>query len=243
MIETERPRDSSARGAGLLLIVTAIATIAAVAGRVAADADQDTFEQSMAFIAMERGFYGLGGAARVVSGIALAAGAWLLLRTWIISRGRIRGIQRERIGAPLAPALFVVSGLFTTVSGACAVALALLAPEVSDTAVLAASDSSLEPVSTLRWLTGKIGFSGAGLALIVAAGYHQLKAGHVKKTAGGTLWYVALASAIIGLAMQLIWIDSATIVHRIAGIAFFLWLLAIGFMLATGRDASLKLDM
>ena len=222
MTETERPRDSSARAAGLLLLVTAIATIVAVAGRVAADADQDTFEQSMAFIAMERGFYGLGGAARAVSGIALVAGAWFLLRPWII---------RERLGTPLVPALFVASGLFTMVSGVCAVALALLAPEVSDTAVLTASDRSLEPVSTLRWLTGKIGFAAAGLALIVAARYQW--------TVGGTLRYVAPASAIIGLAMQFIWIDSATplvsSVHRISGIAFFLWLLAIGFMLATGR--------
>ena len=113
MTETERPRDSSARAAGLLLLVTAIATIVAVAGRVAADADQDTFEQSMAFIAMERGFYGLGGAARAVSGIALVAGAWFLLRTWII---------RERLGTPLVPALFVASGLFTMVSGVCACA-------------------------------------------------------------------------------------------------------------------------
>ena len=218
MTETERPRDSSARAAGLLLLATAIATIVAVAGRVVAGADQDTFEQSMAFIAMERGFYGLGGAARAVSGIALVAGAWFLLRTWII---------RERLGTPLVPALFVASGLFTMVSGACAVALAMLAPEVSDTAVLTASDRSLEPVSTLRWLTGKIGFAAAGLALIVAARYQWM--------VGGTLRYVAPASAIIGIGMQFIWIDPVTIMHRITGVAFFLWLLAIGFMLATGR--------
>ena len=35
--------------------------------------------------------------------------------------------------------------------------------------------------------------------------------------------------------MQFIWIDSATIVHPIVGAAFFLWLVAVGTMLATGR--------
>lgn len=215
---TERPPDSAARTAGILLLATAIATVVAVAGRVAAGADQDTFERSMAFIAMNSGLYGIGGAARAVSGITLIAGAWFLLRTWII---------RERMGTPLVPALFIVSGLFTMISGVCALALALLAPEVSDTAVLTTSDRSLEPVTYLRWLTGKIGFAAAGLALIVAARYQWM--------VGGTLRYIAPVSAIIGLAMQFIWIDSATVMHPIIGAAFFLWLLAIGFMLATGR--------
>ena len=190
----------------------------AVVGRVAADADQDTFEWSMAFIAMNSGLYGIGGAARAVSGVTLIAGAWYLWRTWII---------RERLGTPLAPGLFAVSGLFTAVSGVCAVVLVLLAPDVSDTAILTTPDRSLETVAHLRWLTGKIGFAVAGLALIVAARYQWM--------VGGTLRYIAPVSAIIGLAMQFIWIDAATIAHPIIGVAFFLWLLAIGFMLASGR--------
>ena len=104
MDSTGRLPDSAARTAGLLLLATAIATVIAVVGRVAADADQDTFEHSMTYIAVNSGLYGLGGAARAVSGITLVAGAWFLLRTWII---------RERLGTPLVPALFVVSGLFT----------------------------------------------------------------------------------------------------------------------------------
>ena len=218
MDSTGRLPDSAARTAGLLLLATAIATVIAVVGRVAADADQDTFEHSMTYIAVNSGLYGLGGAAQAVSGVTLVAGAWFLLRTWII---------RERLGTPLVPALFVVSGLFTLVSGVCAVVLALFAPDVSDTAILTTPDQSLEPVAYVRWLTGKIGFAAGGLALIVAARYQWM--------VGGTLRYIAPVSAIIGLAMQFIWIDSATVMHPIIGVAFFLWLLAIGFMLACGR--------
>ena len=52
---------------------------------------------------------------------------------------------------------------------------------------------------------------------------------------GGTLRWIAPGSLVIGVAMQFIWIDSATILHPIVGTAFFLWLLAVGTMLSTGR--------
>ena len=83
----------------------------------------------------------------------------------------------------------------------------------------------------LRWLTGKIGYALAGLALIMAARY-QWKV-------GGTLRKIAPASAVIGLIMQFVWIDAATIVHPIAGVAFMAWLLVVGSMLATGRTERL----
>ena len=215
---TARPPDSAARNAGMLLLATAIVTVVAVVGRVAADADQDTFEHSMTYIAVNSSLYGIGGAARAISGVTLIAGAWFLMRTWII---------RERLGTPLVPAIFVVSGLFTLVSGGCAVVLALFAPDVSDTSILAKPEQWLEPVAYARWLTGKIGFAAAGLALIVAARYQWM--------VGGTLRYIAPVSVIVGLAMQFIWVDSATVMHPIIGTAFFLWLMAIGFMLASGR--------
>ena len=66
-----------------------------------------------------------------------------------------------------------------------------------------------------------------GLALVAAAPY-QWKA-------GGILRYVAVASAVIGIAMQFIWIDAATAVHRVSGAAVFIWLLVIGVMLLAGR--------
>ena len=82
-------------------------------------------------------------------------------------------------------------------------------------------------VADLRWLTGKIGFAAAGLALIVAARYQW--------RAGATLRRIAPVSAVLGLAMTLIWIDAATLLHRITGPAFLVWLIIIGSMLLTGR--------
>ena len=35
--------------------------------------------------------------------------------------------------------------------------------------------------------------------------------------------------------MQLIWLDAASIIHPVVGGLFFLWLVVIGAMLATGR--------
>ena len=208
-----RPTDSAARKAGLFLLLTAAATVVAVIGRVSAGADQQTLAESLAAIAESSVSYGIGGAARFISGITLMVGAWFLLRTWII---------KERRGTPLVPALFVVSGVFTALSGACAVALAACAPEIAGDIA-----TPIETISYLRWLTGKIGFTAAGLGLIVAARY-QWKA-------GGTLRYISLGSAAIGIVMQFIWVDAATVMHPISGAAFFGWLVVIGGLFLTGR--------
>ena len=40
---------------------------------------------------------------------------------------------------------------------------------------------------------------------------------------------------VIGIAMLLIWVDAATVLHPISGAAFFVWLAVVGVMLATGR--------
>ena len=70
--------DAAARRAGWLLLVTAVATVVAEYGRVAAGADLPTLAESLAAIALHRGWYGIGGMARMVSGITLCAGAWHL---------------------------------------------------------------------------------------------------------------------------------------------------------------------
>ena len=210
------PRYSAARVAGMLLVLTALATAAALVARVAADADEPTLAESLAAISQSRALYGFGGAARLVSGVTLIAAAWLLLRTWII---------RRRLDTPIVPYLLAASGLFTAVSGACAVALAVSTQDAAG-AALAVPDSTTETVALLRSLTGKIGFAAAGLALIVAARY-QWKA-------GGTLRRISPASAVIGIAMQLIWIDAAAALHRLSGSAFLLWLVVVGALLAMG---------
>ena len=207
-------RDLAARRAGLLLILTAVATLVAVVGRIAADADQETFAESLASIADSRVLYGAGGAGRFLSGAALALGGWLLMQTWII---------RERLGTPLVPALFIVSGVLTGVSGLAAVALASGAPAGG----AESPGSILETIAFARWAAGAAGFAAAGLALLVGAAFQW--------RAGSALRLIAPASAVLGGVMQLIWIDAATGLHRISGVGFFVWLAIIGVMLSTGR--------
>ena len=213
-----RPRDVAARAAGVFLLLTAFATVVMVIFRVAADADQPSLVESLAAISESKGLYGFGGVARFLSGITLIAAAWFLLTTWII---------RQRLGTPLVPILFALSGLFTAVSGGCAIWLAVSVPDAADAIATFAQRASTEQVADVRWLTGKIGFAVAGLAMIIAARY-QWKV-------GGTLRRISPVTATIGVLMQFIWVDSATFMHPINGTAFFLWLVAIGAMLATGR--------
>ena len=220
--------DSAARPqwkiSGALLIATAIATVVAVVGRVAADADQETLAQSLAYIRVNGLEYGVGGAARLVSGATLIAAA-LLMRTWII---------RERFATSVVPALFIGSGALTAISGACAIALVVSVSGGGSGGILVAEGATTpfqETAAMLRVAMGKVGFAFAGLALIAAARYQW--------RVGGAFRYVAPVSLVLGIAMQLIFIDAATIAHRITGPAFVLWLLVVGAMLVSGRTERL----
>ncbi len=206
-------RDSAARNAGLFLLLTAAANVVMVYARISADADQSTLLESMRAIAANKGMYSLSGIARLVSGITLIAAAWFLLRTWII---------RERFGTPVVPYLFIASGAFTAVSGGCALMLAAAA-----TGGMEAVDATTDAFDYLRWFTGKVGFAAAGLALLAAA-QRQWRA-------GGVIRRIALPSAVVGIVMQLVWVDAATMMHQISGAAFFVWLLVVGAMLMSGR--------
>ena len=206
------------RHAGRLLILTAVATVVAVVGRVAAGADQPTLAASLAALAASRGLYGTGGAARFVSGITLIAAAWYLFKT---------RSDRGRRGSPVVPSLFAASGVFTAYSGASAVVLAALVPEAMDTVGLETPARHLEVLAWLRQLTGAIGFAATGVALLVA-GRHQWGG-------GGALRRIAPASALLGLAMQFVWLDTATVMHMITGILFVVWLAGGGGMLLKGR--------
>ena len=214
----ETAYDAAARRAGWLLLATAAATAVAVAGRVAAGADLPTLAESLAAVARRRGFYGSGGAGRLVSGITLFAGAWYLWHT---------RFMRRRLGTLLVPVLLAVSGLFTAVSGTCAVALARMAPAPAAATAVAAQGGAEAMVAELRGISGRLGFALAGLALLANA-VRQWRI-------GGTLRRLAPATALVGAAMQLIWVDAATVVHRFTGPLFLLWLALVGFMLASGR--------
>ena len=203
-------RDEAARMAGVFLLLTALATVVSVAARVSADADQPTLDESLRAIATNTGMYTVAGVVRVLSGIVLVAAAWYALKSTVL---------REGLGTPLVPYLLVASGVITAASGVCALVLAASVGDPSEVAATAAT----EAVSTLRWVTGKLGFTAAGLAL-AAVGLRQWGASRV----------IAAASVVIGLSMLLIWVDSATIVHRISGNAFFVWLVVIGVLLFRG---------
>ena len=213
----DHPPDSAARAGGMFLLLTAAATAAMVFTRVAADADQDTLLESLRAVDENRALYAVSGAARFLSGLALFLAAWLLLKTWII---------RDSWASPLVPYLFALSGACTVLSGACAVTIA--AYPASGIGISGEDIAeAVEVLSGLRWVTGKIGFVAAGLAIIVAARYQW--------QVGGALRWIAPYSAVLGIAMQFIWVDSATILHPIVGTAFFLWLVAVGTMLSTGK--------
>ncbi len=206
----DQPRDEAARRAGAFLLLTAATTIVMVFARISADADQPTLVESLRAIATNTGMYTFAGVARVMSGAVLVAAAWQVWKSTII---------RERLGTPLVPYLLVASGAFTAASGVCALVLAASVGDASEVTVSATT----EAVSTLRWVTGKLGFTAAGLAL-VAVGLRQWKASGV----------VGPASVVIGIGMQLIWVDAATIAHRLTGNALFLWLVVVGIMLLRG---------
>ena len=209
-----KPAGENARRAGMLLILTAAASVVMVVARVIADADQPTLAESLRAIADNRPMYTTSAVARIVSGITLLAAGWFFVETWIM---------RRRLATPLVPWLLGAAGVVTAISGVCAIGLAVSATSGADVTV----SGSIETMNFLRWMTGKLSFAIAGLAILLAA-RHQWKV-------GGTLRKLAPASATIGLVMQFIWIDAATVMHPIIGVSFMVWLVAVGSMLATGR--------
>ena len=231
------------RTAGVLLLLTALATAISVVARLIAGADDTPFTDSMALAqtwsageivwleVMEKLViiegasvaYGTGGAARLVGGLALLAASVPL---W-------RGMHgRHPAAMTLAAVLLAASGIASAVSGASAVALALLAPELREAAVL--TPTGTPPVTgagdellAIRWITGSLGFTLAGLGLVGL--------GPAQWRAGGILRVSAVVGAALGVGMLFIWVDAATIVHRITGIGFLIWLILAGLWLVAGR--------
>ena len=210
--ETAVP-SRAARNAGLFLILTALVTLVAVAGRVAADADRDTVQETLAAIADSRFPYALSGAGRLASGITLTVTALYLYRTWII---------RERRVTPIVPGILALSGVFTTISGLTAILLTATLPGSGE-----AASSIHEFMDGFHWLTGVAGFSIVGLALVVVSPWQY--------RFGGILRTLAPVSAVVGAVMQLIWVQDFTALHRVSGMVFFVWLIAIGLLLISGR--------
>ena len=207
---TAPAKEATGLGTGLFFLITAIATLVAVVTRVSANADQPTLAESLVAISENKALYASGGGARFVSGVTLIVAAWFLSKT---------GTGENQPSVRIVSLIFALSGLFTAVSGGSAIALANAAPAPPDTLP--------ETTAYVRWLTGKIGFTLAGLALLPEA--------RRQWNLGTPFKYLALASGVIGIFMQFIWWDAATAVHRITGIGFLFWLVIVGVLLLRGH--------
>ena len=211
---------TAARTAGLLLLLTAAATAVSVMTRLSSSLEPLPDSLIQVPIILDTGLYAIAGATRVLSGLALLAAAVFL---------RLTLNDGQPVAASIAAALLALSGAVTAVSGACMLALAAGVPQAADgNATLMAWNLPewLEPVDAARWIAGKVGFALAGLGLIAL--------GPVQWRIGGLLKISAVADVIIGVAMLFIWVDAATVMHRVSGIAFLVWLIGSGVWLAAG---------
>ena len=253
---------SAYRAAGILLLLTALATAISVTARVSAGADDTPFTDSVALrlsldtaeiarleakeklhaIGSASIMYGAGGVARLLGGLTLMAAGFYL---W-----RCMGAANPSAMAVVA-VLFGASGMASAASGVAAIGLAVLAPEPQTVTVLTSGESGwarlaqpgesgaqtarqLPDVSVIedalfaaRWFAGSLGFALAGLALVALA--------PVQWRMGGILRAAAVVGAVLGVAMLLIWVDAATVMHRITGVAFLIWLIIVGLWLVIPR--------
>ena len=202
--------------AGLFLLLAAVATAVMVPTRLMADADQPTLRLTLEAISDNTLPYTYSAIARIFSGAFLVVAAAML-------RGAI--LTYQPAAARLATTALSLSGWVTIGSGACAIALTTIGPSA-----IAFNDAGLLEtagrIDAARWITGKVGFTLAGLGLIAL--------GPVQWRVGGLLKVSAVADVIIGVAMLFIWVDAATVMHRVSGVAFLAWLIVSGLWLVAG---------
>lgn len=208
---------SPARAAGVLLLLAAIATAVSVATRLAGSDEPPAGSPLYLPIILDTGLYAVAGAARVASGLALLTAALFLRRGMMLAGWRQRSVG-------IAAGLLAVSGAITAVSGGSMLALAAAIPEQA--AFAYGVPGWLEPLNSARSVTGKAGFALAGLGLIALA--------PAQWHSGGILKAGAVVAAVIGIAMLFIWADAATVMHRVSGIAYLLWLIIAGVWLTAG---------
>jgi len=200
--------------------VTAVATAVSVMTRLSGSMEPLAGSPIQVPIILDAGQYIIAGAARTVSGLALVAAAVFL---------KLALRRDQPVAAGIAMTLLELSGVATAISGAAMLALAGGLPQATEgTATLAAWDMPgwVGAVDGIRWIAGKVGFTLAGLGLIAL--------GPVQWRIGGILKIAAVVDVIIGVAMLLIWVDAATVMHRISGIAFLAWLIVSGVWLILG---------
>ena len=211
---------SAIRISGLLLLLTAAATAVSVMTRLSSSMEPFPDSPIQLPIILDTAQYSVAGAARVISGLGLLAAAVFL---------RMTLNDRQPVAVGIVAALLVLSGTATAISGAAMLALATGLPEVAASRVYVYPETAwdyqvwIDPVNQARWIAGKVGFTLAGLGLIAL--------GPVQWRIGGLLKIAAVADVIIGVAMLFIWVDAATVMHRVSGIAFLVWLIVSGVWL------------
>ena len=206
-------RHRAARRAGVWLLLTAAATAIMVVARVSSDTDQATIAESLRSVVENRELFGLTALARLASGVTLLVAGWYMLKA---------GASHGHGANAAAAYLFMVSGGLTVVSGAAATVIALHPSLDAGVEAPAVAEAAYH----VRWVMGKAGFSVAGIALVFAA-FAQWSSGSIVR-------YVAPISAVLGFAMQFIWWDAATVVHRAVGMLFLAWVVVVGAALIRG---------
>ena len=204
----QRARSIEAVTAGSLFILSAFAAAAMVWTRLQADIDQPTFEETLAAIDQNTLWYTWHGMARTFFGALLIAAAGFIKPAMLLARGwKLR----------LSSVLLSLGGIAMIISGVLVIFIA---------GVHWVDTYNLESFDHYREITGSVGNTLIGLAIVLLS--------FVQWRLGGFMKPVALLAPFVGIGMILVWVDAATIFHRVSGTGFLVWLLATALVLIAG---------
>ncbi len=210
----QRARSIEAITAGSLLIFSAIAAAAMVWTRLQAGIDQPTFEETLAAIDQNTLWYTWHGMARTFFGALLIAAAVFLKPAMLLARGwQLR----------LSSVLLSLGGIAMIISGVLVIFIV---------AVYRVDTFDLESFDHYREIAGSIGNTLIGLTIVLLS--------VLQWRLGGFMKPVALLAPFVGIGMTIVWVDAATIFHRISGTGFLIWLLTTALVLIAGAFTSAR---
>ena len=210
--EPQKGQSFNAIAAGFLLILAAITAVAMVWTRLQADIDQPTFEETLAAIDQNTLWYTWHGLARTFFGASLIIVAVFIKPAMFLARGwQLR-----------------LSSIVLNLGGIAMITSGVIVLFISTVYWTDAYD--VESFDHYREIAGSIGNTLIGLAIILLT--------VVQWRLGGFLKSVALLAPFVGIGMILVWIDATTILHRISGTGFLIWLLATAIVLIAGAFSS-----
>ncbi len=210
---------------GIILIAAALVSVAMVVLRLQSATDHETVEATFTAVRDNFVVFVWYGAMRVIYGVLLLTSG-IMMRS-AISIDRSLAYNTFTMGLTTGGAITVVSGLlipFLGVEVLLSYGSQALHPEILVSDIDPGSMGYL--LEQLRTLTGKIGFTLTGGALLAFALATWRNSGVSK--------LIAPISLVVGGAMMLIWWDAATVLHRITGAALFIWTIATAVLLMAG---------